>query len=150
MCCFGLIYYVHFQFCDPQPICYLVTWFHGDLWVFSHHLGLTIWGFGVVLHTCEDGWHLWLSSCKDKFFNSLQRRKKGYTRSMRASAASAKVERGRVKLQHHQNTLVYYPSPHATKVMLGPSTFFSTICHSRILPWGLMFLMNLHPHSRRL
>ena len=30
--------------------------------------------------------------------------------TMRASAASAKVEKGRMKLQHHLNTLLYYAS----------------------------------------
>ena len=42
--------------------------------------------------------------------SSSQRRKKVCTEAHRASALSAKVERGRVKLQHRQNTLLYYAS----------------------------------------
>jgi hypothetical protein len=40
----------------------------------------------------------------------LPRKKKASTDAHRESAHSAKVERGRVKRQHRQNTLVYYAS----------------------------------------
>jgi hypothetical protein len=39
-----------------------------------------------------------------------QRRKKVCVKAMRASAYSAKVEKGQVKLQHRHNTLLYYAS----------------------------------------
>jgi hypothetical protein len=42
--------------------------------------------------------------------SSSQRKKKANTDAHRESAHNAKVERGRVKRQHRQNTLVYYAS----------------------------------------
>ena len=103
-CCFGSVYKFHFQFCDAQPICCyccMLRWFLGDLWVFSHHLGLTRWGVGSLYTLLRmDGIgvspHAGISSC-------LRRRKKVCTKAMWASASStAKVERGRMKLQHWQ------------------------------------------------
>jgi hypothetical protein len=42
--------------------------------------------------------------------SSLQRKKRAITNVHRESAQFVKVERGRVKRQHRQNTLVYYAS----------------------------------------
>lgn len=59
VCCFSAVNYVHFQFCDVQPICYsrcLVTRFLGDLRGFLASYGPNQLGFLVGVHTCEDGY----------------------------------------------------------------------------------------------